>query len=95
MSLGTKEMKKKNGEGRRKAFPRFPLSKITEKIIHPHPVASHIYHDFSLLTEQDIYLYKEGSHFRLYDKLGSHVTARHGVPGTYFAVVAPTPIRFM
>ncbi len=88
MSLKIKEtkMKKKNGHGRRKTIPRFSLSQITENIIHPHPT---VYHDISLLTEQDIYLYKEGSHFRLYDKLGSHLTTRHGVPGTYFAVMAP------
>jgi len=48
-----------------------------------------IYHDFSLLTEQDIYLFKEGSHFRLYEKLGSHVVEHNGVKGTYFAVWAP------
>ncbi|MBI3616690.1 MAG: 1,4-alpha-glucan branching protein GlgB [Candidatus Omnitrophica bacterium] len=85
-------MKKKNGAGRhggRNAIPRFSLGQITEKTTPPHPGVSHVYHDFSLFTEQDTYLYKEGSHFRLYDKLGSHVTARHGVPGTYFAVMAP------
>ena len=31
-----------------------------------------IRHDVSLLTDQDIYLFKEGNHFNLYDKLGSH-----------------------
>lgn len=53
------------------------------------PQLERIYHDFSLLTEQDIYLFKEGSHFRLYEKLGSHVVEHHGVKGTYFAVWAP------
>ncbi len=53
------------------------------------PHLEKIYHDFSLLTEQDIYLFKEGSHFRLYEKLGSHVVEHHGVKGTYFAVWAP------
>ena len=43
----------------------------------------------SLLTDHDIYLFKEGNHFRLYDKLGAHVVARDGVKGTYFAVWAP------
>ena len=100
MPLKIKEMKmkKKNDagrhgrHGRRKTIPRFSLSQITENIIqgNPHPT---VYHDISLLTEQDIYLYKEGSHFRLYDKLGSHVTTRRGVPGTYFAVMAPNARR--
>jgi len=44
---------------------------------------------FSLLTEHDIYLFKEGSHFRLYEKLGSHITEHEGVKGTFFAVWAP------
>ncbi|MEW6380041.1 MAG: 1,4-alpha-glucan branching protein GlgB [bacterium] len=43
----------------------------------------------SLLTENDIYLFREGSHFRLYDKLGSHLVTVDGVSGAYFAVWAP------
>jgi len=42
----------------------------------------------NLLTDDDIYLFNEGSHFRLYDKLGSHVVAGAS-PGAYFAVWAP------
>jgi len=40
-------------------------------------------------TEQDIYLFKEGSHFRLYDKLGSRCKIVDGRKGTYFSVWAP------
>ncbi len=43
----------------------------------------------SLLTDHDIYLFKEGTHFRLYDKLGAHVVKNGDVKGTYFAVWAP------
>ncbi len=50
------------------------------------PVVSH---GFSLLTEHDSYLFKEGSHFRLYEKLGSHLATVAGKPGVYFAVWAP------
>jgi len=46
-------------------------------------------HDVSLLTEHDIYLLKEGSHFNLYGKLGSHLLSVGGVQGVYFAVWAP------
>ncbi|NQV31531.1 MAG: 1,4-alpha-glucan branching enzyme, partial [Phycisphaeraceae bacterium] len=42
-----------------------------------------------VITDHDIYLYKEGNHFRLYDKLGSHLTEQDGVQGTFFAVWAP------
>lgn len=44
---------------------------------------------YSLFTEQDIYLFREGKHYRLYDKFGSHVVTHQGVVGTYFAVWAP------
>src|SRR3989339_250453 len=49
-----------------------------------------VIHDQSLLTEQDIYLFKEGSHFRLYNKLGAHLTEQNGQPGVCFAVWAPS-----
>lgn len=44
----------------------------------------------SLFTEFDINLFKAGKHYRLYDKLGSHLTEVDGVKGTYFAVWAPS-----
>jgi 1,4-alpha-glucan branching enzyme len=43
----------------------------------------------SLLTDDDGYLFNEGSHFRLYDKLGAHVITQGEEYGTYFAVWAP------
>ena len=48
-----------------------------------------VHYDVSLLTDDDIYLFNEGSHFRLHEKLGSHLFTREGVEGTYFAVWAP------
>jgi 1,4-alpha-glucan branching enzyme len=45
--------------------------------------------DFSRITEHDVYLFKEGSHFRLADKLGSHLITIDGRPGVQFAVWAP------
>jgi 1,4-alpha-glucan branching enzyme len=46
-------------------------------------------HGPSLFTEYDIHLFKEGSHHRLYEKLGSHPMAVDKAAGTYFAVWAP------
>jgi 1,4-alpha-glucan branching enzyme len=46
-------------------------------------------HETSLLTDDDIYLFNEGSHFRLYDKFGAHRIEEAGVSGSYFAVWAP------
>ncbi|HEX2260497.1 MAG TPA: 1,4-alpha-glucan branching protein GlgB [Candidatus Binatia bacterium] len=43
----------------------------------------------SLLTDNDLYLFNEGSHFRLPDKLGAHVVSYEGTSGTHFAVWAP------
>jgi 1,4-alpha-glucan branching enzyme len=50
---------------------------------------SKVWHDVSLLTDYDIHLFKEGNHFRLHEKLGSHPIEAKGVKGTYFAVWAP------
>ncbi len=44
---------------------------------------------FSLFTDSDIALFKSGKHFRLYEKLGSHVVKNKEITGTYFAVWAP------
>ena len=44
---------------------------------------------FSLLSRDDLYLFNEGSHIRLYDKLGAHPVTAGGRDGTYFAVWAP------
>ena len=43
----------------------------------------------TLLTEDDLFLFNEGSHYRLYEKLGSHLISDGDVQGTYFAVWAP------
>lgn len=44
---------------------------------------------FTLFTDQDIYLFKEGKHYKLYEKFGSHSVEREGVKGMYFSVWAP------
>ena len=40
----------------------------------------------TLFTDHDIYLFREGSHFRLYDKLGAHAFRDGHQEGVYFAV---------
>ncbi len=44
----------------------------------------------SFFTEFDIDLFKSGKHYRLYEKLGAHLTEVDGVKGVYFAVWAPS-----
>src|SRR5690348_16802513 len=41
------------------------------------------------LTSDDLYLFNEGSHFRLYRKLGAHPCQHQDQTGTAFAVWAP------
>jgi len=48
-----------------------------------------VVHGVSLAGEADIYLFKEGSHARLYEFLGSHVINHDGREGVLFAVWAP------
>jgi 1,4-alpha-glucan branching enzyme len=46
-----------------------------------------------MLAPHDLHLFNEGTHFRLYDKLGAHMMRLQGVEGTYFAVWAPNAER--
>src|SRR3989338_3628089 len=48
-----------------------------------------VLYNSNLITNHDTYLFKEGNHFRLSDKLGSHLMEVDGVAGTHFAVWAP------
>lgn len=43
----------------------------------------------SLITDEDLFLFNEGTHARLYQKLGAHRTKIADREGTYFAVWAP------
>jgi 1,4-alpha-glucan branching enzyme len=43
----------------------------------------------SLLGNDDLFLFNEGSHHRLYEKLGAHTLTFDGTEGTYFALWAP------
>jgi len=51
------------------------------------PVASP--HDVSLLTAEDFHLFNEGTHYRVYEKIGAHLLKRNGERGTAFSVWAP------
>jgi 1,4-alpha-glucan branching enzyme len=51
---------------------------ITERGGHP-----------SLLSDLDLHLFNEGTHYRLYDHFGAHEITWKGQTGTYFAVWAP------
>jgi 1,4-alpha-glucan branching enzyme len=46
-------------------------------------------HGESAFSDQDLYLFNEGSHLRLHEKLGAHAARVAGAAGTRFAVWAP------
>ncbi|MBI2848414.1 MAG: 1,4-alpha-glucan branching protein GlgB [Chloroflexi bacterium] len=43
----------------------------------------------NFITELDLHLFNEGSHFRLYEKMGAHPVQQNGEAGMHFAVWAP------
>jgi 1,4-alpha-glucan branching enzyme len=45
--------------------------------------------EFTLLSDDDLYLFNEGSHLRMYEKLGAHPMTINDTAGTYFALWAP------
>ncbi|HUU64476.1 MAG TPA: 1,4-alpha-glucan branching protein GlgB, partial [Dehalococcoidales bacterium] len=66
------------GKGRRKE-----MSSKDEMNTQP------VRYDISMLSNDDLFLFNEGSHYRLYEKLGAHPITVDGMEGTYFAVWAP------
>ena len=43
----------------------------------------------NFISEDDLYLFNQGTHFRLYEKLGAHQITVNGRQGTHFGVWAP------
>lgn len=48
-----------------------------------------IQNDSHLLSEEDIYLFNEGNHFQLYEKMGARLVKQKGLEGAVFSVWAP------
>src|SRR5579872_6972214 len=44
------------------------------------------------LGELDLYLFGEGTHRKIYEKLGAHLLTVRGIPGVHFAVWAPNAV---
>src|SRR3982074_2612608 len=42
-----------------------------------------------LLTDQDLYLFNEGSNYRIHEKMGAHLVIHNNQPGAIFSVWAP------
>ena len=41
------------------------------------------------ISELDSYLFGQGTHYEIYNKMGAHVAQKDGKTGVYFAVWAP------
>ncbi len=48
-----------------------------------------MYYNLSTLTQMDIYLFKQGSYTKMYEKFGAHSMTHKGKKGVHFAVWAP------
>jgi len=46
-----------------------------------------------MLSELDLYLHGQGTHYQIYEKLGANITANDGIAGVHFAVWAPSAKR--
>jgi len=66
-----------------RAIPLFASGSLSAEPPHPPPV----------LTAHDLHLFNEGTHYRLYEKLGAHVARIDGRSGVVFAVWAPEARR--
>ncbi|MCS6880019.1 MAG: 1,4-alpha-glucan branching protein GlgB [Oscillochloridaceae bacterium] len=64
-----------------------PAEAPTDTVVAVTPPAPQ--YPLPFLTDDDLYLFGEGTHFRAYEKLGAHITTLNGEQGTYFAVWAP------
>jgi 1,4-alpha-glucan branching enzyme len=48
-----------------------------------------VFYEVSPVTDLDIYLFREGNHFKLHEKMGSHLMNLDGEEGVHFSVWAP------
>jgi len=46
-----------------------------------------------VLTDFDFHLFNEGNHYRIYEKLGSHIIEHEGAKGVLYSVWAPNAKR--
>jgi 1,4-alpha-glucan branching enzyme len=85
----TKAAASKTGDtGSAKNVPAKAAPKTPAKNPDALPV-DNVFYDTGFITDFDIHLFKEGSHFTLYDKLGNHLMEHNGMKGCFFSVWAP------
>jgi 1,4-alpha-glucan branching enzyme len=67
----------------------FPYRLRTEPFNGPPSEFWDPYSFMPVLTDFDLHLFGEGSHYKIYEKLGAHVIKINGITGVHFAVWAP------
>ena len=78
---------------------RVPGSSIPDyrlQVTYPHDVRREIddpYRYGRVLSDYDLYLFGEGNHTRIYDKLGAHPLRVGDADGVHFAIWAPNAVR--
>ena len=65
------------------------IAPSSEESQNPGPASTTTVVQHELMTDYDVYLFREGKNCRLYDKLGAHQMEVDGFRGTHFAVWAP------
>ncbi|NJN65553.1 MAG: 1,4-alpha-glucan branching protein GlgB [Chloroflexaceae bacterium] len=56
------------------------------------PTHQPIRNDVTRFSDYDVFLFNQGTHYRLYEKMGAHLMTVDGVEGTFFAVWAPNAV---
>jgi 1,4-alpha-glucan branching enzyme len=88
-------MQKIHDEGLFQAvFPRVPFAFKYQLIIESKASGTRIIHDpyavsSTIFSDFDRHLFAQGSHYRIWEKLGAHPTMRDGICGVHFALWSP------
>jgi 1,4-alpha-glucan branching enzyme len=79
-------------------FPQLPISPTSYRwrVREPGLAERELYDTYAfppLLSDFDLYLMGEGTHYQKYEKMGAHLAVVEGVAGTQFGVWAPNAMR--
>ncbi len=79
-------------------FPHLPISADTYqwKVVAEDRSVQEVHDTYAfppLLSDFDLYLMGEGTHYQKYEKMGAHPVVVDGVPGVQFGVWAPNAMR--
>jgi 1,4-alpha-glucan branching enzyme len=94
---GATELSRTHGTGGFEAA--FPATEIFDYRLRATYPGGHVaeiddpYRYGRIITEYDVYLFSQGKHTRVYDKLGAHLTTVGTVKGVHFGVWAPNADR--